>query len=308
MYKLILALFLVIDSFVPNKTLIESYNQKINSWFKNNQEPIISSSEQREANSGWLIGINSRPEKKTNENYLPQAKASLAQDLASGTILTSYNEDTKLPIASLTKLMTAYLVLKEGSLDKIVIIPQFEIRVGDSQAGFSPGEKASVDALLKGLLINSGNDAAQSLAIGLAGSKEAFVLKMNQAAFDLGLSKTSFTNPVGWDEVNNYSTAKDIAILSRILLNNNYFRKVIATKDISIRTLAGRTIPLTNTNLLLDSNYFGLKTGYTPGAGECLIALNKTNNHEVMTVIIGSHDRFGQTRLFSDWINNNFLW
>jgi D-alanyl-D-alanine carboxypeptidase (penicillin-binding protein 5/6) len=308
MYKLILALFLVINFFVPDKNLVESYNQKVNSWFKNNQKPTISSHKQKEADSGWLISINSRPEKKTNENYLPQAKASLSQDLASSVILTSHDEDTRLPIASLTKLMTAYLVLKESSLDKIIIIPQFEIRAGDSQAGFSPGEKASVDALLKGLLINSGSDAAQSLATSLAGSKEAFVLKMNQAAQDLGLSKTNFTNPVGWDEQNNYSTVRDMDILSRILLNNNYFRKVVATKDASIRTLAGRTIPLANTNLLLDNNYLGLKTGYTAGAGECLTALNKTNNHEVLTVIIGSYDRFSQTRLFSDWINNNFLW
>lgn len=308
MYKTLLVIALIANSFWPGVNLPEKLNQQIDSLDKNTKERTNNDQFSTPVKE-WGVKVHPSPTKNTLLAFTPSAEASYSLDLASAKELSAKNSQTKLPIASLTKLMTAYIVLKENTLNQIQTVPKFETRAGDSLAGINPGERITTISLLRGLLINSGNDAAQALAVTNAGSISAFVNKMNQNAEDLNLTETHYTNPVGWDSVNNYSSAKDTATLARILLNNKVFREITSTKETTIYTTGGRAIYLTNTNALLGTNGFvGIKTGRTTIAGECLVALNRFNGHEVLTVIIGSTDRFGQTANFLDWIKGSFLW
>ncbi len=257
-----------------------------------------------------LPSIKVPPRKASVDDYVSSARAVYSVDLASNTVLSTKNPDDKLQVASLTKLMTAYVYLKDNpNLQEVVTVPSFTLREGDAVAGISAGERLSKEDILTAMLINSGSDAAQALSVLDAGSQEAFVAKMNLATTKLGLTNTHFANPVGWDSADNYSSARDIANLTRILLGNEYFKATVTKSNAAIATEGGRTIALTTTNQLLGGNgYEGVKTGYTYGALECLVSLKKTNDHETLTVVLGSTDRFGETSTLNTWTNDHFLW
>ena len=304
MIILYLLLIFFIDLILPKDFLVSLFNKNIYSLKIDNrieQKPIGITPE-------WQIIIHPQPIQAGSKENTIQSKTKFAFDLNSGLILDSDNQDTQMPIASLTKLMTAYITLKNTSLDEIIKVPYYETRSGDSQAGLIPGEQLTVKAALYGLLLNSGSDAAQTLATNIGDSQSSFVDKMNQASSDLSLSNTHFANPVGWDDNNNYSSSRDITTLIRILLANNDFRDIVSTKYITINTLDNRSIQLSNTNLLLDENFLGVKTGNTFEAGECLASLYKSNTTSLLTVLINSSDRFGETKTYLDWIKGTFLW
>lgn len=253
--------------------------------------------------------IKTLPIGENTDSYVAKSKAAYSIDLDTNVILTSKKQDERLQIASLTKLMTAYVILKDQeNLDKKITIPSFTLQENDAIVGIYPGEQYSIRDLLSGMLINSGSDAAQALAIMNSGSEEKFVLEMNSKADELGLSNTHYNNPVGWDSSQNYSSAKDIANLSRILLANEFFKKTVSTKTKTIYSVSGKTINLISTNQLLDSGYSGIKTGYTYGALECLVSLEEINSHKIITVILGSNNRFGETVNLNKWTNTHFSW
>lgn len=252
--------------------------------------------------------INPVATKNTSELAQIKPKAYLSIDLDTGVALEEKNSQERLQIASLTKLMTAYVVLKEMKPEEVITVPNFALQNGDAVAGLRPGQNLTVSEALKGLLIPSGSDAAQTLAIANAGSVDNFVVKMNKKAKDLSLKNTQYSNPVGWDDENNYSSAEDVAILSRILLNNDIFKNTVSQGSSTITTIEGEKINVSNTNKLLSDNYKGVKTGYTFGAGECLASYYKTDNRDILTIIIGSNDRFGETREIIDWIFTHFSW
>jgi D-alanyl-D-alanine carboxypeptidase (penicillin-binding protein 5/6) len=254
--------------------------------------------------------IVAAPIKLGTDVLTSNALAAYSVDLISNEVLSSKDSDKRLQVASLTKLMTAYVILKEEqSLDRLFVVPSLSNQTEDSVMGLAFGEKLTVRDLLAGLLINSGSDAAQTLAIGNAGSVDAFVTKMNFVATELSLVDTHFTNPIGWDDPENYSSAKDITELARILIRNENFSEIVSTKTSTVTTTAGRTIPLATTNLLLyDPGYIGVKTGNTDGAGECLVSLYKNGNTEILTTIIGSSNRFGETDSLKGWILEHFSW
>ena len=303
MYKLFLGLFLVLNHFFPGSNLVATFNHQIDNY---HYRTVIATT--TPPTSSWDIKIFPDPTKEGINNFLPSSSASLAMDENTGLVIAANNKDARLPIASLTKLMTAYVILKEQNLNNIITVQTLDTRVGDSLAGLSTGEKLTVLSVLKGLLINSGSDAALTLAINSSGSEQSFVVKMNQAAADLGLKNTKYANPVGWDDVNNYSSASDLASLTRVLLLNKTFRDIVQTKNTTIYTTAGIPIPLVSTNILLGNGIVGVKTGNTNEAGECLIALYQSSNHQILTIILGSNDRFGQTLDYLGWINSSFLW
>jgi D-alanyl-D-alanine carboxypeptidase len=238
------------------------------------------------------------------------AQAVYSIDLASDETLTSKDIDKRLQIASLTKLMTAYVILsEEKDLNKIMTVPALHPEEGDSVAGLVAGDRLTVLALLNGLLITSGSDAAQTLAVNNAGSQEAFVAKMNAAAATLNLKNTHFANPVGWDDSNNYSSARDITELTRILLRNKTFAEITGTKSKVITTESGRSLPLSTTNQLLYApGYTGVKTGFTNGAGECLVSLYNGDKGQILTTVIGSSNRFLETDTIKGWILDHFSW
>lgn len=259
-----------------------------------------------------LIEINSTPTLKENKiEPVIYADAAYALDITSNTILYTKDEHDSHPIASLTKLMTAYIILEEENLDDVVTVSRNATTQEGSKMWLGTGETITVESLLYGLLIQSGNDAATALAEFNAGSEENFVEKMNQKAKLLNLNETYFTSASGIDD-QGYSTAQDLARLSMYLLKNDFIRNITSLTSATVTGTDGYpTHNLTSTNELLGSylNVKGLKTGKTGGAGECLIAVGENSaGHEILTVMLGSDDRFGETKLLLDWIYNSYIW
>ncbi len=158
-------------------------------------------------------------------------------DARSGDVLTSHAGNRELPIASTTKLMTAYVAMQEMPLDKIVRARPYDAEYGESLMGLRAGERISVRDLLYGLILRSGNDAAHTLAIAAAGSEARFVAEMNRYAAALGLSHTHYANPVGLDQKGNYSSAFDLMTLTRRLLRIPAFAKIADSRSAVLRSV-----------------------------------------------------------------------
>ncbi|MBI5754461.1 D-alanyl-D-alanine carboxypeptidase [Candidatus Peregrinibacteria bacterium] len=240
------------------------------------------------------------------------ARGSIALDLNSDSILYEKNPDERLKIASITKLMTLLIVLEENKLDDIVKVSANATSTPGSTMFLKTGEKISVENLIYGALINSANDASVALAEYNAGSTSAFVVKMNNKAKDIGLTNTHFSNPVGLDDSDNYSSARDIAHLGKFLYHNNLIKKIAKIKSTEVRSVSGNyTHKLESTNKLLDSylKINGLKTGTTDDAGRCLIAIAENDRgEEIVTVVLNSGDRFRESKILIDWVFRAFTW
>lgn len=213
------------------------------------------------------------------------------------------NINQKQYIASLTKLMTAYIILNENQLDEGVYIPLVAANTKGSSMNLKNGDILTVLDLLEGLLINSGNDAAVALAVHNSGSVEKFVNKMNLYKNILGLYNTNFQNPMGFDHPSNYSTAKDLLILSQKLIRFEIINKITNTDEKVIISKKGNKYKLKNTNQELHNflNLNGLKTGKTPLANECFIGNNQNN----ISIVLNSTNRFLDTKNLLDWQKNN---
>jgi D-alanyl-D-alanine carboxypeptidase len=295
-------LALIVLLLLPNWGIFNSARINLNSYLK----PIVT----KHVETDLVPDIVTGPIKKDTATYSASAKAVYSIDLATDNELVSKNIDQKLQTASLTKLMTAYTILKDQTdFEKEFTVPSLNISTSDSIMGLNPGERMKVGGLLAGLLIPSGADAAITLAVGDAGSVQSFVKKMNDNADTLGLTNSHFSNPIGDDDSNNYSSAQDLSNLTRVLLGNEHFADLVSQKTSYVYTSKGRQIILQSTNELLDTNgYIGVKTGYTLGAGQCLVSLQKVSGHEILTTILGSSDRFGETIATNVWTNTHFLW
>jgi serine-type D-Ala-D-Ala carboxypeptidase (penicillin-binding protein 5/6) len=216
------------------------------------------------------------------------AKAWLLLDARTGDVLESHAAAEKLPIASTTKLMTAYVVLKELPLDKIVhAAPYRDPEYGESLMGLRAGERISVRDLLYGLILRSGNDAAHALAIAAAGSQARFVHQMNLRAAALGLADTHYANPIGLDERGNYSTARDLATLAQHLLRIPAFAKIADSRSARLRSVRPpRRIVSINELLDLAPWVTGVKTGHTFKAGYVLVGSGRRRGVELISVEI----------------------
>jgi len=232
------------------------------------------------------------------------AKAFLLYDVDADRMLFAKNSDQSFPPASLAKLMTALLVLEKGNLGESVTIRDVDL-VGGSTMGLKVGETLTVEQLLWGLLIPSGNDAAAALARHQEGTVNAFVQRMNARATQLGLKQTHFTNPQGLDDKQLVASANDLLILTRQNWAFPLFRTIVATANI---TVAGHDLQNTNELLGKASNVKGVKTGTTDDAGECLIANLQHGKHQVMTVVLGSRDRYSDTLTLDQVYQANYTW
>ena len=232
------------------------------------------------------------------------AKAFLVYDVDAEKILFARASNQALPPASLTKLMTALLVLEAGNLDAPVTV-RADALIGDATMGLRAGEVRTVVDLLYGLLIPSGNDAAMALARHTAGSVDAFVARMNERAVELGLAQTTFANPHGLDAENHLSSAADILTLTRRNLEYPLFREIVSQASI---TVGGH--PLRNTNRLLGTlaGADGVKTGTTDLAGQCLVASVTRDGHRLLIVILGSRDRYADARALYAVYDASFAW
>ncbi len=237
------------------------------------------------------------------------ASGLLLLDLASGQEILSRNPDQRHPMASLTKIMTAMLILEHHTLSEIVTVPEVAEKIRGSTIGVKAGDHFSIGALLKALLIPSANDVAYTLAIADNHNVAAFVTRMNERAVTLGLKNTHFTNPAGLDSLEQYSTARDMGWLTVAALKHQAFRSIVATKSARIASAEGEEFDLRNTNELLqdNDNVFGVKTGTTDAAGECLIVLFTENNHEYLLVLLGSKDRYTDSLYILQTVHSAFL-
>ena len=226
-------------------------------------------------------------------------------DAGSGTILAQKNADKKMYPASLTKIMTAILALELGELtDVITVDDDTPFEIDGSHIALEPGEILTLKDLLHALMLPSANDAASVIAKHYGGSLENFVKMMNQKAKELGAYSTNFTNPHGLHDTNHYSTAADLALITKYAMENDAFRKIVSTTKYEIQTTNKKDEPryFTSLNKLLyntsynqiyvDGVYIspyyeyanGAKTGYTPEAGNCLVATAKKDGTELIAV------------------------
>jgi serine-type D-Ala-D-Ala carboxypeptidase (penicillin-binding protein 5/6) len=219
------------------------------------------------------------------------AKAYVLMDANTGEVLAEKNMHDRLPPASLTKLMTAYVAsqaLRQGQikLEDIVTISEKAWRMGGSRMFIQVGSKVGVKELLDGIIVASGNDACVAMAEHVAGTEGAFVQLMNQNAARLGMKDTQYTDSTGMPDPNHYSTAYDIAQLSRAIIKD-YPEDYAWYKQ---QWIMFNHIRQPNRNRLLwrDSSVDGLKTGHTEGAGYCLVASALRNNMRLISVVLGT--------------------
>lgn len=237
------------------------------------------------------------------------AGAVLIQDIPSGVIFYARNENVRFPPASTTKVMTALVSLDNYKLDDTITVP--ETTLDGSLMKLIPGETMTVESLLYGALVHSANDAAYTLAVGFPGGMNAFVQKMNEKAKSLHLSDTHYTNPMGYDGDNHYSTASDLTKQTLAALTNKTFTKIVGTKSITVSDTSYTYFhDLKNVNELLGKipGVMGVKTGFTTSAGEILISEVRKNGQSVLFVVLKSADRFGETTKLIDWVFGNFTW
>jgi len=238
------------------------------------------------------------------ENMIPrppevEARSYLLLDAKSGQVLVEHNADKKLPPASLTKMMTAYLVEKEIQAGNINEQDQVPIsvkawRMGGSRMFVKEGTQVPLVDLLKGVIVQSGNDASVALAEYVAGSEGAFADLMNNQAGQLGMDNTHFVNATGWPADDHYTTARDLAWLARAIIRDypeHY--DIYAQKEFSYNGITQQ-----NRNLLLwrDDSVDGLKTGHTEEAGYCLVSSAKQNGMRLISVVKGTDSEAARAR------------
>jgi len=291
------------QEFVGEKFNLQERNQ--NYYFENiNQENIL------EPLPSKIKGV---------ADFNIEAKSALVLDIGTDAVLYSKNSDQKMPIASLTKIMTALVVVENIDLDDTVIISKNAFDTAGRKDSLAINEKIKAEDLLKIMLIRSNNTAAVSLAEHSSGSVEEFVKLMNQKAKSLGLKNTNFSNPTGFDSDKNYSTAYDLAQLFDFASDELLIWEILRMQECRS---GSRSAPasldgkikhnLKNTNLLLGKlkNITGGKTGLTDEAGECLVLIvgDPIDNHKIISVVLNAEDRFLETEKLVKWIFGSYVW
>jgi len=252
---------------------------------------------------------------------LSQKTSVLVRDMPSGETLVKNLPDSPRPIASLTKIMTFLIIIEEHDLDEAVTVTVEAAQAGGTGIGLISDETITVYTLLEALLIPSANDAAVALAIHNSGSEKIFVEKMNTRAKEWGLSSAKFHNASGLDFLDevektplvfNEMSAEDLIKITRLALRYALFRQIVEKPYFTGYSI-DRKIKHQgqNTNKLLgDEEIFsrGIKTGYTQSAGECLIHWGRVNDRDVISIILGSDDRFGDTKKLMHWLEESVRW
>jgi serine-type D-Ala-D-Ala carboxypeptidase (penicillin-binding protein 5/6) len=224
------------------------------------------------------------------------AAAAVLEDFDTGQVLYSRSATVRRPIASITKIMTAIVVLSSSNLDDIVAVPSAAVAQPGSTLGLRTGERLTVRDLIYGMLMTSANDAAVALAYHVGGTVPAFVRMMNATAARIGLRDTHLASPTGLDDAG-YSTAGDLARLTQRAYANPTFAQLVATLGKRIPGPGGTTRRLVNGNILLRvyPGAFGVKSGFTTAAGHCLVGATRLNGFGLLAVVLGSTNAFDDT-------------
>lgn len=246
------------------------------------------------------------------QNLIPpsfSSKVVLAQDFETGKVLFEKNMNQRVAPASTTKIMTALVAQEHFRPADILTVPP-EAMVGGSTMGLKVGEQLTFRSLLYGMLLNSGNDAAYTIAINYPGGYNVFIDRMNQKALSLGLKDTHFVNPAGFDNPNHYSSAFDLSMIAKQSALNPQLARIVSTEQTQILSWdKTHTHNLKNLNkLLAEQGVIGIKTGTTEQSGENLVGLVERDGHKVLTVVLGSVNRFGETKSLIEWVYANYSW
>lgn len=230
------------------------------------------------------------------------AASALLMDADTGAILFARHHMERRSPASTTKIMTALLILEEGRLGEKVVITERAAAVTGTGLGLRRGQQITLRDLLWAILLKSANDAALAAAEHVGGSEERFVAQMNAKADSLGMGGTHFTNPHGLDNPDHYSTAYDLAILTRQALRNPTFARMVQTREAQLAILTGRNGKVVKRKVIRTHNQLldqfagadGVKTGYTEQAGRCLVASATRGDHRLITVLLNDSRRWAE--------------
>lgn len=232
------------------------------------------------------------------------AHSILLKELRSGRILFEHEVEKRLSPASLTKIMSALIILEKGRLDDLATVSRNAARAPKTHLRLKVGEVFRLDDLLKAMMMVSANDACLAAVEHVGGDEEQFVTLMNAKASALGLSDTHFSNGCGFDGPDHYSTAEDLAKLSEVAMQNTVFRELVKEEREIITPVSGyRAYVLHNTNRLLGRipGVEGVKTGFTSKAGRCLIAKVSQNGNDLLLVILNSNRRWNTAKSLIDY-------
>jgi serine-type D-Ala-D-Ala carboxypeptidase (penicillin-binding protein 5/6) len=237
------------------------------------------------ASLGLAAPANAEPQPPS----LPGAAAAILIDARDGSPILRKDPGERHSIASTTKLMTALLTLDRTAPTDVFVAPRYQAISAESKIDLRPGERMRVDDLLEALMLESANDAAATLAEGISGSRAAFVEEMNAAADRLGLTGTSYANPIGLDDPRNYSTARDLATLARRLLRNRHFAEIVDMPSATLESGARpRVVQNRNDLIARVPSVDGVKTGYTANAGYVLVgSATGATGARVISVVLG---------------------
>ena len=216
------------------------------------------------------------------------ARSAIVMDARDGAVLFRKDPDERRAIASTTKMMTALLAIEHSRPGEVFTAPAYNAQPAESQIDLSPGERMTVHDLLRALLLESANDAAVTIAHGVSGSESAFVDEMNRRAARLGLAETHYANPIGLDEPGNYSSARDLADLARVLLHHPRIARIVDMPEAVLESGARRRV-VDNRNGLVARYPFvdGVKTGHTLQAGDVLVGAARRGGAGVVSVVLG---------------------
>jgi serine-type D-Ala-D-Ala carboxypeptidase (penicillin-binding protein 5/6) len=239
-----------------------------------------------------------------NSNPPVSARAAAVIDVETGRILYEKSGNTQMRIASLTKIMTAIVAIEEGKLNDVVEVPSHAVGTEGSSIYLRHGEKLTLEQLLYGLMLRSGNDAAVTIAEHVGGSVPGFVQLMNEKAAYLGLSNSHFANPHGLDQKDHYSTADDLAKLTAYALHNEEFRKIVGTKTKTIPQEGqswDRKLMNKNKMLVFYEGADGVKTGYTKLAKRCLVSSATRDGRQIAVVTLNDPNDWQDHAMLLDY-------
>lgn len=247
--------------------------------------------------SNFLIGFTYPP---------PSAEGAVLMDSKTGRVMYSLNPDLKRPIASTTKIMTALLAVEYGELDSIVKVKDNAVGVEGSSIYLAKNEEISLRDLIYGLMLRSGNDAAVAIAQHISGSVSDFISLMNQKARSIGANNTNFVNPHGLHDPNHYSTAYDMALITREAMKLDFFKEVVKTKTWVANREINQYFSNKNNVLWKYKGGDGVKTGYTMASGRCLVASATRNEMQLIAVVINDGNWFNDCYNMLDFGFDNY--
>ena len=227
------------------------------------------------------------------DKFRVNARCAIALDKETKNVLFEQNAYEIVPMASTTKILTALIAIEQGDLDKEVTISKNATSIRGSKVGYKTGENITLRELVFGLMFKSGNDAAIAIAEELGGSMEGFSEIMNHYARSIGILDSHFESPHGLDSNKHYSSAYDLAILAAKGMDYDLFREVVGSKSIDNFTRDYNNI---NKILWMLPGANGIKTGYTGGAGKCLVSSVESNGKDIIIVVLNCPDRWNATK------------